>query len=326
MQRRSFIRRLGLISTGAWLTAARGQSAPYPNHPVRIVVGFPPGGATDVVARVLAPGLIAAWGQPVLVDNRPGAGGNLAADAVAKAAPDGYTLLMTSPAEVAINPYLYSKLPFDPARDLAAICKVATAPLVLVVHPSVAADSVAALIALAKAKPGALSYASSGNGGPQHLAGEWFKQMAGIDMTHIPYKGGAPAIADLLGGQVQLFFAGVPPALPHIQSGRLRAIAVTSPTRSPLVPNLPTIDESGLRGFAIENWQGLLAPAGTPGPIIEAVQQQIAATLGQAESDASLQQKGAQAAVGTAAQFEQFIRSESDKYAQLVKLAGARID
>ncbi len=307
-------------------TQAQGQAQGYPDRLVRIVVPFAPGGATDVVARALAARLTPLWQQQVVVENRPGAGGNIGADLVAKASPDGYTLLLASPAEIAINQHLYAKMPYDPARDLLPVSKVASAPLLLVVNSQSPVKTVAELVAFAKSSPRGATYASSGTGGPQHLAAELFRLMAKAPMTHVPYKGGAPATADLLGGQVDLFFSGLPPALPHVRSGRLRPLGVTTAARTPLLKDVPTIAEQGFAGFNIENWQGLLAPAGTPPAIVA----KIAASLATVAADPSLvEQLSAQGAVPdilAPEAFAAFIRAESTKYAELVKASGARAD
>ena len=236
----------------------------YPDKTVRLIVPFPPGGATDVVARALSAKLSPNWKQQLIVENKPGAGGNIGADLVAKSSSDGYTILLSSPAEVAINPSLYSRMPYDASKDLIPVSKVASAPLVLVVNSDSPVKNMSDLVQFIKNKKGAVNFASSGTGGPQHLAGELFKSMANVSMAHIPYKGGAPAITDLLGGQVDLFFAGVPPALPHINSGRLRAIAVTTLKRSPLLPNVPTIAERGLNGYEAVLRFYVMGPAKMP--------------------------------------------------------------
>jgi tripartite-type tricarboxylate transporter receptor subunit TctC len=266
------------------------------------------------------------WNQQVVVENRPGAGGNIGADVVAKAAPDGYTLLMASPAEVAINPHIFPTMPFDPIKDLAPVSKVATAPLVLVVNPAVPVHSVAELITYAKARNGQLDYASSGTGGPQHLAAERLKMDTGIKMTHVPYKGGAPAITDLLGGQVQLFFSGVPPALGQIKAGKLRALAVTSRNRFALMPDVPTMIEGGVANFVVDNWQGIFAPAKTPAPVIDQLNRDINTVLKDPEFRQSLAPQGAEPSGGSVAQFKAFVADEDRSYAQLIKAAGVRAD
>src|SRR5438034_5972010 len=242
---------------------ALGQVA-YPTKPVRLVVPFPAGGTTDLLARAAAQKLSEAWGQQVIVDNRPGAAGNIGAELVAKAAPDGYTLLMGTVGTHAINASLYAKMPYDHVKDFAPVILVAGVPNVLVVNPSLPVHSVQELIAYAKANPGKLNFASSGSGTSIHLSGELFKVMTGVQMTHVPYKGSAPALQDLLGGQVQLMFDNLPPSLPQIKAGRLRALAVTSATRAPALPDVPTVAEAGLPGFEASSWFGVLAPAGTP--------------------------------------------------------------
>ncbi|HEX4328070.1 MAG TPA: tripartite tricarboxylate transporter substrate binding protein, partial [Burkholderiales bacterium] len=246
-------------------------AADFPAHPVRIVVPFPAGGATDIAARLLAERMAADWKQPVTVDNRPGAGGNIGSDIVAKSAPDGYNLIMGVTGSHAINISLYARMPYDPVKDFEAISQVAVVPNVVVVHPSVPAASLAAFVALAKKEPGKLNYASLGNGTAAHLTMEMFKIAAGIDLTHIPYKGSAPAVADLLAGQVQAMIDGLPSALPHVQAGKLRALAVTSAKRSPAAPDLPTIAESGYPGFSADAWSGLFAPKGTPKAIVDKI-------------------------------------------------------
>lgn len=304
-----------------------GVSGAYPEKAVRIVVPFPPGGATDVVARALGARLGQIWQQPVVIENKAGAGGNIGADTVVKSAPDGYTLLMSSPAEIAINPHLYSKMPFDPMRDLVPVTRVASAPLVMVVNAGKStAKSVADVVSAAKSDSRGLTFASSGTGGPQHLAGELFKLMSGAKLTHIPYKGGAPAITDLLGGQVDFFFAGIPPAIPHLKSGKLRALAVTTAKPSALLPGVPALAESGFMGFDIVNWQGIFVPAGTSMSVVEKLAKDIAAV---AADKAFVEQLAAQGAVPTVngpREFRTFVQQESAKYQKLVSESGARVD
>lgn len=317
--------RIGLLSllTSFTLTVFAQN---YPEKPVRLIVPFPPGGATDVVARALSAKLSPIWKQQLIVENKPGAGGNIGADLVAKSSPDGYTQLLSSPAEVAINPSLYNKMPYDASKDLIPVSKVASAPLVLVVNSSSPIKNMNDLLQFIKNKKGAVNFASSGTGGPQHLAGELFKSMANVSMTHIPYKGGAPAITDLLGGQVDLFFAGIPPALPHINSGRLRAIAITTLNRSPLLPNIPTISESGFPGFNIENWQGIFVPAGTSNNVI----QFLATSINSISNDKSyyemLSAQGAVPSPLPPKEFAMFVQQETQKYSKLVKESGAKAD
>ena len=247
--------------------AVAAQTENYPSKSIRIVVPFPAGGATDAAARLIATRMSEKWGQPVVIDNRAGAGGNVGSDIVAKSAPDGYTLVMGVTGSHAINTSLYSKMPYDPVADFVAISQVAVVPNVVVVHPSVPARTLAELVALAKREPGKLNYASLGNGTAAHLGMEMLKSAAGIEITHVPYKGSAPAVTDLLAGQVQVMVDGLPSALQHVKAGKLRAIALTSLQRAPALPELPTITES-YPGFYADAWSGLFAPKGTPQPIV----------------------------------------------------------
>lgn len=312
----------------AWTLAASlaiGQ-APYPSKPIRLLVPFPPGGTTDILARAVAKRLTETWGQPVIVDNRPGAGGNIGADLVAKAAPDGYTLLMGTVGTQAINPSLYARMPYAAQTDFAPVILVAGVPNVLEVNPSVPVHTVRELIAYAKANPGKLNFASSGNGTSIHLSGELFKAMTGVAMTHVPYKGSAPALADLVGGQVQLMFDNLPSSLGLIKGGRLRAIAVTSAMRAAALPDVPTIAEAGVPGYEAASWFGVLAPAKTPAPIVDKLNVTIGAWLATPEAKAQLQAEGAVAAGGTPADFTRFIARETAKWAKVVKVSGAHID
>ena len=308
----------------AFASAALAQA--YPNKPIRVVVPFPAGGTTDILARAVGQKLTESLGVAVVVDNRPGAAGNIGADIVAKSAPDGYTLLMGTVGTHAINASLYAKMPYDHVKDFSPVILVAGVPNVLVVNPSLPVNSVADLIKLAKAKPGQINFASSGSGTSIHLSGELFKTMAGVDVTHIPYKGSAPALADLIGGQVQLMFDNLPSALPQIKGGKLRAIAVTSLTRAPALPDLPTMSESGLPGFESSSWFGLLAPAGTPQPIITRLNAEVNKWLQTPEARDHLLAQGAFAAGGSPAQFAAHIRAETDKWAKVVKASGAKVD
>jgi tripartite-type tricarboxylate transporter receptor subunit TctC len=320
------IRRILIGLIAALLAWTQAAIAEYPEKLVRIIVAFPPGGATDVVARALGSRLSQLWGQRVIIENKPGAGGNIGADYVAKSPTDGYTLLLASPAEIAINPYLYANMPFDPTKDLAPVTKVTSAPLVLVLNPSVPAKSVAELIEYLKSQKQGTTFASSGTGGPQHLAGEQFRLLTGTNLIHVPYKGGAPAIADLLGGQVQMFFAGLPPALPHIHAGKIRAIAVTTAKRSSLLPQVPSLEESGLRGFDIENWQGVFVPAGTPASIVAKIARDIAGVAANKAFAELLAAQGAIPSTLSPTDFATFVREESRKFSRLVKESGARAD
>ena len=305
---------------------ASAQAPAYPTKPIRLVVPFPAGGTTDILARAVAQRLTEAWGQPVVVDNRPGAGGNIGSELVAKSTPDGYTLEMGTVGTHAINPSLYAKMPYDHVKDFAPVILVAGVPNVLVVNPAVPAQSVAELIAYAKANPGRLNFASSGSGTSIHLSGELFKVMAGVDMMHVPYKGSSPALADLLGGQVQLMFDNLPSSLAQIKAGKLRALAVTSATRAAALPDVPTIAESGLPGFEASSWFGVLAPAGTPPAIVAKLNAEIDKWLATPEAKEKMLGQGANAAGGTPEDFARHIQIETAKWAKVVKASGAKVD
>jgi tripartite-type tricarboxylate transporter receptor subunit TctC len=259
---------LSLGVAGFFLTTLSAQAQAFPNKPIRLVCPFPPGGAVDIASRAIAQELSKNLGQPVTVDNKPGAGGNIGGAEVARATPDGYTIFMTTSGIQAINPALYAKMPFDPNKDLTPITALVSLNNVLVLHPSVKANSVAEVIALAKAQPGAINYASSGSGTSIHMSGEMFKSLTNVNMTHIPYKGSAPAINDLLGGQVMMMFDNIPSAIPHIKSGKLRALATTGAKRDPLLPDLPTLAEAGVAGYESGVWFGLAVPANTPRDVV----------------------------------------------------------
>jgi tripartite-type tricarboxylate transporter receptor subunit TctC len=312
------------VVTACMASVAFAQS--YPNHAIRLVVPFPAGGTTDILARAAAQKLTETLGQSVVVDNRPGAGGNIGSELVAKAAPDGYTLLMGTVGTHAINPSLYTKMPYDHIKDFVPVVLVAGVPNVLVVNPSLPINSVADLIKLAKAKPGTINFASSGSGTSIHLSGELFKTMAGVDMTHVPYKGSAPALQDLMGGQVQIMFDNLPSSLALIKAGKLRAIAVTSLKRAPALPDVPTIAESGLPGFEASSWFGILAPAGTPAPIVAKINAEVNKWLQSPDAKEQLLAQGAEAAGGSPEQFVAHIRAETDKWAKVVKASGAKVD
>ncbi len=315
---------LAMLLGSASVTAA--QITPYPARPIRFVVPFPAGGPLDLVARSIGQELSRSWGQPVIVDNRPGAGGNIGADLVAKAPPDGYTILMGAVSTHAINVTLYSKLPYDPINDFAPITLVTSVPNVLVLHPSVPAHNVTELIALAKAKPGQLNFASGSTGSAGHLAGELFKTMAGVDMVHIPYKGAAPAVVDLLAGHVALIFDNMSSALPNIKACRVRAIAVTTLNRSPLLPALPTISESGLGGFDVSTWFGVFAPGGTAPAVVARLNAEIVRILSTAQMRERLGLLGAEPAANKPDEFAAFIKAEILKYAKVIKASGAKAD
>jgi tripartite-type tricarboxylate transporter receptor subunit TctC len=308
------------------LTAAGALAQTYPTKPIRLVVPFPPGGTTDILAREVGQTLSAALGQPVVIDNRPGAAGNIGSELVAKSAPDGYTLLMATVGTHAINPSLYAKLPYDHVADFAPVILVASVPNVLEVTPSLPVHSVADLIKLAKQEPGRINFASSGSGTSIHLSGELFKTMAGVNMTHVPYKGSAPALTDLIGGQVQVMFDNLPSSLQQIKAGKLRAIAVTSAQRAPALPDVPTIAESGLPGFEATSWFGVVAPAGTPPAIVARLNADVNQWLQTPEAKEKLLAQGAAAAGGSPEQFAAYIRAETEKWAKVVKASGAKVD
>jgi tripartite-type tricarboxylate transporter receptor subunit TctC len=308
------------------LSAVGALAQSYPTRSIRLVVPFPPGGTTDILAREVGERLSVSLGQPVVVDNRAGAAGNIGADLVAKSAPDGYTLLMGTVGTHAINASLYTKMPYDHVKDFAPVILVAGVPNVLEVTPSLPVNSVADLIKLAKDKPGQINFASSGSGTSIHLSGELFKTMAGVDMTHIPYKGSAPALTDLIGGQVQVMFDNLTSSLPQIKAGKLRAIAVTSAQRAQALPNVPTIAESGLPGFEASSWFGILAPAGTPPAVIARINADVDQWLKTADAKEKLLAQGAVAAGGTPEQFAAHIRAETEKWAKVVKVSGAKVD
>jgi tripartite-type tricarboxylate transporter receptor subunit TctC len=298
----------------------------YPTKSIRLIVPFPPGGPADILSRAIGQKLTDSWGQQVVVDNRAGAGGTIGSDLAAKGAPDGYTLLMGFVGTHAINPSLYSSLPYDVVKSYEPVSLVATATIILVLHPSLPAKSVKELIAVAKSKPGELTFGSPGNGTPQHLAGELFNTMAGVKMTHVPFKGAVPAINDLLGGRISLIFSSAPPALPHVASGKLRALAVTSAKRSSVSPDLPTVSESGLPGFEVINWYGVLAPARTPKSIVDKLNAEITRITNMPDVKERLSTVGIEALSSTPAQFAAFIKEETAKWAKVVKFSGARLD
>ena len=298
----------------------------YPVRSVRMIVPFAPGGATDVLGRIVSQKLYERWAQTVIVDNRVGASGNLGAELAAKSTPDGYTLLVAG-APHAINVSLYSNLRYDLAKDLTPISAIATFPSLIALHPSLPAKSVKELIALAKARPGELNFGSAGNGSPNHLAMELFKTMAKVSMVHIPYKGGSgQMLGDLLGGHVQLASLGLPPAMPHVKSGKLRVIAVTSAQRSPLLPDVPTVSESGLPGFDVTSWYGVFGPAGLMRDIITKVNNDVVSILGAADAKQRLASLGAEPLPLSAEQFGGLVRDEIAKWAKVVKDSGAKVD
>jgi len=309
---------LSAVAATAWAQA-------YPSHTVTIIVPWPPGGPSDIAARPMAKGLSDILGQPIIIDNRGGAGGNIGTDLVTKAAPDGYTLLITSSAPVAINPSIYKKMPFNPATDLAPITNLIRVPLVLVVNPSVPAKNLQELLAYIKSKKD-MQYASSGNGTPQHLTGELFKTTAKLDMVHIPYKGSAPAITDLLGGHVPLMFDSTIAILPHIKGGKVRAIAVTGAKRSPQLPDVPTFAEAGMPGFESYAWYGFFAPAKTPKDVIDKLDAAAIKVMKTPEYQRVLEETGSEFVGDTPGNFAAFVKAETAKWGKVAKETGATVD
>jgi len=313
---------LALLSVAA--LPALGQ--PYPSKPIKFVSPYPPGGPTDILARLIGAKLQASLGQPVIVENRAGAGGNVGTDYVAKQPGDGYTLLLTASGPVAINVSLYKSLPYDPATDLVPVVHVASVPLMLVVHPSLKVNTVKELIALVKAKPDGYTYASAGNGTPQHLSMELFKSMTGTQILHVPYKGTGPAINDLLGGQVPMAFESMLAVLPQVKGGKLHALAVTTAKRSAVAPDVPTVSEAGVKGYESIAWYGVLAPKGTPKDIIAKLNAEMVKILDMPDVHARLQDLGTEKVHGSPEQFGAFIRSETAKWGKVVRASGATVD
>ena len=314
-----------LVCVGCYLAAIATTAEPqsYPSKPIKVIVPAAAGGATDLTARLVAQKMSERFGQPVLVENRPGGNEVIGVDAVAKSAPDGYTVVLTPPAAVAILPQL-QKLPYNVDKDLAPVSLAVVTPLILVVHPSLPAQTVKELIALAKARPGHLSYASTGNGTVQHLAGELLKITMKIDLVHIPYKGAGQVMQDLIGGQVPMFFSGMPPAMPHIRSSKLRALAVTTSHRSAAAPDVPTMEEAGVPGFDISNWFAYFVPAGTPTDVITKLSAEINRSLKLQDVSEKLAGAGAEAVGTSPEELAKFLRVESAKFANLIKASGAK--
>ena len=298
----------------------------YPTKTVRIVVGFAPGGGTDLVARIIGAKLTELWGHGFIVDNRAGAAGTIAADITAKSPPDGYNIMMGHVNSHAIAPNLYKKLPFDAQRDFAMVAYVGYVPNVLVVHPSIPAKNIAELVAIAKAKPGALTYASSGVGSTQHLAGELFQLTTNTKLVHVPYKGSGPAVVDLIAGHVIMNFDTMPPVLPFVRQGKMRALGVTTPKRANQLPDVPTMLESGLKGFEMTSWYGVMAPAKTPRDVVTRLNTEINRIVAVPETKAKLEEVGTQLNPMTPEQFATFLGSELAKYAKLIKAAGVTVD
>ena len=319
-----------LIPVTLFLLSLLGHSAnwaqsAYPAKPVRIVVPFTPGGSSDILARAVGQELSKALGQSFVIENVPGAGGSLGAEKVAKSAPDGYTLLMGSEI-VAINTSLYPKLNYDPMKDLAPITLVGTVPNILIVNPSVPANSVKELIALAGKAPGKIAFASTGQGTSSHLSSELFKLMANVDLVHVPYKGGPPAVADLISGQVQMMFINMPTGLAHVKSGKARILAVSSIKRVSQLPEVPTVDQAGLKGYDTNAWSGLYAPAGTPAEIVNRLQAEVARILKMPSVREQLAGQGAEPVGDSPEEFARFNRDEIAKWARIIKVSGAKVE
>jgi tripartite-type tricarboxylate transporter receptor subunit TctC len=322
---RTTLSALAGVALLAWAVPA-APAADYPTRPVTLVVAFPPGGASDVLARILGRKLEQVLAQPFVIDNRPGAGGNVAAEAVAHAAPDGYTLLAGNNAILATNAALYKKINFDPVADFAPVGLIGSQANILVVSPGVPVKSMAELIALAKANPGKLNFASSGRGLAAHLAGELFKAEAKIDIVHVPYKGAAPALQDVIAGHVQMMFATVSSVVSHIQDGKVRPLAVATLKRTAVLPDIPTMDELGLKGFDATTWHGLVAPVRTPSDVVVALNRALTATLADAGVKKSLGDLGVDIIGGTPEAFAAYIKSEIPKWTAIIKASGAKLD
>jgi tripartite-type tricarboxylate transporter receptor subunit TctC len=302
------------------------HAQPYPSKPIRLVVPYPAGGPLDTVARLLAAKVGDSTKQPVVVDNKPGAGGNIGADIVAKSPADGYTILMGAVATHAINPALYKSIPYDPIKDFAPVTQVASTPNVLVVNPSIPANNVAEFIAYAKANPGKLSFGSGSIGSAGHLAGELFKTTAGVDMVHVPYKGAGPAMQDLIGGQIQLMFDNLASSLAQVKAGKIKALAVTTSKRTSFAPELPTIAEAGLPGFDISTWFGIFAPAGTPKEALDRLHAEFTKALAAPDVREKMLNLGAEPVGNRPEEFAAYIKAEAEKYARVIKASGAKVD
>lgn len=315
-----------LIACGAMLLSGALMAQSYPAKPVKIVVPFPPGGSNDIIARILAQKMSERTGQTFLVENRPGAAGNIGAEAVARAEPDGYTLLLTAPPPLTTNTALYKKMPFEPAKAFAPVALIATVPIVLAVHPSSGIASVKELIALAKAKPGTLNFASSGNGSTNHLAGELLKRRAEIDIVHVPYKGAAPAMNDLIAGHIPMMFDNIPAVLPQVRAKGINAIAVAGASRARALPDVPTVAESGVPGFEATAWFGLVAPAKTPAPVLARLEQEVDAVLKLADVQKRLEDAGAEPGTVSGEAFRRFLAEDTSKWAKIIQESGAKLD
>jgi tripartite-type tricarboxylate transporter receptor subunit TctC len=308
------------------LAAAPAWTQAYPNRPVRLIVPFPPGGGSDYMARAIQAELSARLKQPVILDNRGGAGGTLGTDIAAKSAPDGYTLALGSVATHAIAQSLYARLAYDPLKDFVAVAPIGSMPHILVVHPSLGVASAQELIALAKAKPGETSYASAGSGSVGHLTMELFKSMAGLDIRHIPYRGSGPALNDLAGGHVKIMFDTLPTGLPQVKAGTLRGLAVSGASRAPAAPDIPTLAEAGVPGFEVLGWYGVFAPAGTPAAIVQKLNAELSAVTSLPEVRSKMQSQGADPMNATADAFAAYVRAEAAKWSKVVRDSGARVE
>ena len=322
------LRKLPCLAACVFALAAFAAHAdtPFPSKPIHLVVPFAPGGSTDVVARLLAEEMRIDLGQPVIVENRAGANGNIGGDFVAKSAPDGHTVLLAAAGPIEINPSLYASMPFSPTKDLRPVTKLVSEVNIMAVHPGVPARTVQEFIAYAKANPNKVNFGSAGNGSPGQLGGEWFNQLTGTKMSHVPYKGTGPAINDLLAGQIQVMIDNMLPLWPHVQSGRLRALAVSTTQRSPAAPDLPTLEEAGVKGFEINVWKGLMVPAATPTPIVMTLHDSAVRALSKPAVRQRLMELGAEAAGNSPEAFKQEIQRETAAWAALVKSTGVRVD
>ena len=303
---------------------AHAADTTFPNRPIRMVIPFAPGASNDITARLIAPKMSENMGHPVVVDNRPGAGGVVGAELTARAIPDGYTVLMGSPGPLTINPAMIPNLTYSPKKDFAPVTLVAVVPLILQLHPNVPAKSVKELIGLVRATPGKYNYASAGVGSMPHFAGELFKLLSKLDMTHVPYKGSAPAITDLIGGQVSMFFDNMASAVPYVKSGRLRALAITTPKRSDVLPDVPTMNESGVPGYEAYSWNGIVAPVGTPRPVLEKIAKEVAAAVGSPDIREKMKGLGAEVIASSPAEFAEFMDRESAKWGRVVREANIK--
>lgn len=314
-----------ILVTALALWAGLAGAQPYPSKPVRYIVSFPPGGSADLVARAIAPRMAERLGQPVLVENRPGAGGNIGVDAVAKAAPDGHTIGLAAAGALAVNASLYPSMPFNPEKDLAPITALAMIPFFIIAHPSQPA-TLAEVVAAAKAKPGALAYGHGGNGSAMHLSGELLKMMAGVNLVAVPYKGSGPVAADVLGGQVPLGVVDVPSAIANVRTGKLRALAVTTARRIQAAPEVPTVAEAGIAGYEAIGWFGAVAPAGTPEAIVQRLAAEMRAALDAPEIRSRMIAAGAEPFTSSPQEFAAFIRAEARKWAEVIRTAGVRAE